>query len=165
MTGFCKNGTIRPPEGELHRRNQPGYSRPMRLLLIASLAAPIACSSSSTGSSGFSGPCHIGELSGTWRVHYTQTDGNCGALPDETVIMDAAPSNSKCTYAAKSISADKCRMDLDFTCPLPAGPGEQHWVGTLRQTGPGSMDGPWTGQGTSLGQTCRSSYDVHWQQQ
>lgn len=127
----------------------------------------VGCSSS--GAEPFYGPCTIGELTGTWRVHYTETDGTCGKLADETMVMSAAsktPQTSQCTYAASQVSQDKCRIDMDFTCPLTGIPGTQHWAGLYKQTGDGLLQGTFTAQASSpTAGTCRSTYSITMQRQ
>lgn len=106
--------------------------------------------------------CHLGDgtVVGTWRTHYQETDGTCGPIPDETNIFDpnAAPQPG-CTQSQAQVSADKCRVDLAWSCPTTDGNGTQSWVVVLTQTGPGTLKGTGTVQAnhTSLG-TCRSTY-------
>ena len=72
------------------------------LLIVVSLGA-VAC-----GGDPFT--CAIGSLTGTWRTHYVQTDGTCGAIPDETTILGGSGSGGA-TYTQQQISADHCRED------------------------------------------------------
>lgn len=124
------------------------------------------CSSSTNGDATFA--CAFGELSGTWRVHYEETNGNCGTIADETVVLGAAPDPAagSCTRAADVISQDKCRADEDFTCPTGDNRGTQHWIGTLHHTAADRVSGSLTVQVNhpSLG-VCRSTYDVIWTRQ
>lgn len=136
--------------------------------LFALFTGLLGCSSSS--SEPFTA-CTIGSLTGTWRVTYVETDGNCGKLADETVVMSAAaspgaPGTPSCTFAANEISADHCRADLDFTCPLTGVAGTQRWVGATRQVSAGELSGSMTLTVTSpsLG-PCRSTYAVDWTRQ
>jgi len=131
-----------------------------RLVLMLALVSTGACASEPTEAF----TCGIGELTGTWHVHYEQADGNCGDIADETVILGAdGQAAGACTVYASEISPDKCRLDRDFTCPTVDGAGAQHWVGTLRQTGSDRLEGPFTVQldHRTVG-TCRSTYNVLW---
>lgn len=127
----------------------------------------VACSSSNDGDA----PpvtCKLGELDGTWQVTYVEKDGTCGKIADETVVLSpgaAADAQSKCTYNAQSVSPDKCRIDLDYTCPLATGAGSQHWVGALRHVADARVLGSMSVQVVLGGQTCRSTYDVTWTRQ
>jgi hypothetical protein len=141
----------------------------MRIALpfVTSALLLVACSSSTTEPP-FAGPCHIGELTGTWHVTYAETDGNCGPVPAETVVLSASMTASamgpKCTINADQVSADKCRLDSDFTCPLNGAVGTQRWVGATHQTGPGSLSSSWT-VSTTGAVVCRSTYTLTWVQQ
>jgi hypothetical protein len=113
--------------------------------------------------------CAIGELSGTWRIHYEETNGNCGAVADETVVLSPAASQAAsagCTYAAQNISSDKCSLELDFTCPTTDNAGTQHWIGSMHQVAADRLEGSYTVQlqHPQLG-TCRSTYDTTMQKQ
>lgn len=132
-----------------------------RLSIVAVLAA---CSSSSDGDAP-PAACKLGELDGTWRVTYAETDGTCGDIADETAVLSpgaAADAQSQCTYNAQNVSADKCRIDLDFTCPFPNGVGSQRWTGSLRHVADAKIAGSMTVQATDGRQACRSTYDVTW---
>lgn len=112
--------------------------------------------------------CKLGELDGTWLVTYAEKNGTCGQLADETVVLSpgaAADAQSKCTYRAQNISADKCRLDLDYTCPLATGSGSQQWAGTMTHVADRRVAGSMTVQAVLGGQTCRSTYDVTWTRQ
>lgn len=124
--------------------------------------------SSSTESATPAFQCKIGELDGTWRVTYAETDGNCGQLAAETVVLKPGATSSSaaaCQTAAQDISADKCRIDLDYTCPLATGSGSQHWAGAMHQTAETKLEGSLTVQANGSGLNCRSTYDVTWQRQ
>jgi hypothetical protein len=113
-----------------------------------------ACSSSTDGDH----RCAIGELRGTWKVTYDEKNGTCGEVADETVVLSEAASQqaqSSCVYRAQEVSADKCRLDLDFTCPLATGAGSQTWVGALRHTAEDTISGEMTAQFVLDGRTCR----------
>lgn len=51
----------------------------MRAILILAISVLAACSSADDVFT----DCHIGELTGTWRTHYSETDGDCGPISDE----------------------------------------------------------------------------------
>ena len=130
---------------------------------FALVAVVVGCSSSSETFT----DCKIGELRGTWRVSYTQTNGSCGPVADETAVLTPGkddPAVAQCTAVSNQISPDKCRMETDSTCPLTGENATQRWVGVMRQTGPGSLAGSMTltVQGSVA---CRSTYDVNWTQQ
>lgn len=124
----------------------------------------LGCSSSTDGD-GFK--CAIGDLTGTWRVTYAETNGSCGRINDETVVFTpskAGAGAAACTTAAADVAADKCSVQQDFTCPLSGVAGTQHWVGVVRQTGEGTLGGSLTLSVTgSL--ACRSTYDVRFTKQ
>ena len=110
--------------------------------------------------------CAMGELRGTWRAVYMQTNGNCGKVADETIVLSASTAGeaSQCTYAAQQVSADKCRIDLDYTCPLTGQPGTQRWVGAMHHAAAGTVTGSMTVSAAGSA-TCRSTYDVTWTKQ
>lgn len=133
------------------------------LLVIASA---VGCSSSTNQP--FT-DCKIGSLTGTWRVTYVETDGNCGKVAAETVVLSASsksPGAATCTIAAQEVSSDHCRIDLDFTCPLSGAPGTQHWVGVTHQVSATELTSSMTlsAMSPSLG-SCRSTYTLDWVQQ
>lgn len=104
--------------------------------------------------------CALGQLTGTWRFHYVETNGDCGPIADETVMMSAAtePTGS---LAGAQISADRCRMDLAFTAATTDGQGTQTWTTVLFQTGPAHIGGTATVQINHPMGVCRSTYDVN----
>jgi hypothetical protein len=107
----------------------------------------------------------MGELTGTWRVSYRETNGTCGTLADETVVMGSGANDvaaSACTFGANQIASDKCSQSLDYTCPLKGVSGTQQWVGQLRQTAANRLEGPFTVQVQGAPGVCRSTYDVIW---
>lgn len=108
--------------------------------------------------------CKLGQLTGTWRVSYTERDGNCGRIADETVSLSAATAaeaQSKCTYAVNTVSADRCQAEQDFTCALTGAKGTQRWVGTLRHATERTLSGRYTVQVTG-DVTCRGTYETFW---
>lgn len=102
--------------------------------------------------------CSIGQLTGTWRLHYREVNGNCGAIADETIMMSAAEPTGTLTGA--QISPDRCRMDIAFTAPTTDGQGTQTWTMVFHQTGPGQLEGTGTVQLNHYMGTCRSTYDL-----
>ncbi len=116
--------------------------------------------------------CTLGtpQFTGTFRVSYLEQSGDCGPIPDETVVLAGTPAqmsaqaktaSAGCTYQADTISADKCRVDESFTCPLKAPyKGTQQWAGYLRQTSATTLEGPLTVQLASSAAACRSTYEV-----
>jgi hypothetical protein len=137
----------------------------MANLRRAGLAVMMACWLAGCGGDDNPAPfsdCHIGELSGTWRTHYAETNGNCGAIADETGIFNPnAPPPAGVTIDAKQISSDKCRGDLAFTIATTDGQGSQSWVMVIHQTSATELQGTATLQlnHPTLG-NCRSTYDV-----
>lgn len=143
----------------------------VRMLVgVGLLVAVTACSSEHAAAAPFT--CSIGSLTGAWHATYRETNGTCGPVADERVVFPAAGSTSTadagadpCTYGPRNTSADHCRLDADFTCPLNGVRGTQHWVSTMHQTSATTLEGPWTVQVVTPTSTCRSSYDVTWTQE
>jgi hypothetical protein len=135
------------------------------IAVLAAALTLIACggSSSSDSSSNSALTCGLGtgSLTGTWRTHYTQTDGNCGAIPDETNMMGSSSMPPGCTLAARNVSADNCHLSIDFTCPTSDNLGTQHWVVAYSQVSATEILATGTVQVShaTLG-TCRSTYNV-----
>lgn len=103
--------------------------------------------------------CAIGELTGSWRLHYEETDGTCGAIADETALFDPAgalPGN--CVTNADNLSADRCEYDLDYTCTEPT--FTQRWVSHFEQIDEDFMRATATLTFTDAAGSCRSTYDV-----
>lgn len=70
-------------------------------------------------SSGDDGPCD--QRSGTYRVVYTERSGNCGALTEQIVTIDAQPTapDAPCTGEIR-YSADNCEVtNVNVICPEP----------------------------------------------
>jgi hypothetical protein len=102
--------------------------------------------------------CALGELTGAWRIHYAETDGNCGSIQDATVMADT---ESGCTVESQQVSADKCRKDSTVTCPTVDGLGTTTQVSVFQQVAADRIEGTTTIQlvHSTLG-NCRSTYDV-----
>jgi hypothetical protein len=106
--------------------------------------------------------CAMGDLTGTWRAHYDEVNGNCGPIADETALFDPdADPGPGCIVNNSIISDDKCRADMDFSCPTTDDRGTQDWVMVMRHVGPGRLSGTATVQVNhpAVG-TCRSTYNV-----
>jgi hypothetical protein len=126
--------------------------------LLACSALTAACGASDEEDS-FT-DCALGELTGTWRFRYAETDGNCGPLPDETAVFDpSAPLPAGCTRHSTAVAANKCRMDLAWECPTTDRAGTQAWVLVVHQKSHTKLEGTATVQVVhpTLG-TCRSTY-------
>jgi hypothetical protein len=105
--------------------------------------------------------CQIGSLTGTWRLVYSQVDGNCGPIPSETVQAGTVGAASSCVIQNQTISPDHCRIDSTFTCPTTDGQGTQAWTTVFHQDSDTSLSGTGTVQVNhpTLG-TCRSTYNL-----
>jgi hypothetical protein len=111
--------------------------------------------------------CRMGELTGTWRVSYRETNGSCGPVSEETVVLESQTNQgaaAACTYGANKPSPDKCTLSLDYTCPLNGVQGTQQWIGQLRQTAANRLEGSFSVQVQGSPGVCRSTYDVTWTQ-
>jgi len=108
---------------------------------------------------GGSHDCAIGSLTGTWRLTYAQTDGNCGPISAETV-QAGTPGSPSCSIASRQISPDKCRLDTSFTCPTTDNRGTQSWVAVLHQDSSTQLSGTGTVQVNHPAGTCRSTYNL-----
>ena len=121
---------------------------------------------SSCGGGGDSAPaftCAIGSLpGGSWRWHYTETNGSCGAIADETILPGSDVGTSSCTGVTNQISADRCTVDFAKTCPLNSTTiiGTQTWVGHLVQTAATELHGSATLQAVAPFGSCRSTYSI-----
>jgi len=112
------------------------------------------------GSDSGSTDCALGQLTGTWRVSYSQINGNCGSIPDETVNTSAPGGGATCTIAVRTISPDKCHFESDFTCPTTDSAGIVHWVLVMDQVASDLIEGTGTAQLQHPVGTCRSTYDL-----
>lgn len=133
------------------------------VLMVCSLAVCAACGGSD--SDGAAAPpqfeCAIGQLTGTWRAQYVETNGTCGPIADETFIAGVPDPSGQCTVTTSQVSSDRCRIDIAFNCPTTDGQGTVAWVVVLRQTSQTQLSGTGTVQVNHavLG-TCRSTYDI-----
>lgn len=148
----------------LHRNTTVAMMISMRSVLIAGLAL-FGCSSSH--STPPSVHCAQGELTGTWRLHYTEVDGTCGPIQDETVNLTAvntpgSPSSpSACTTASDQVSSDKCVRETDFTCPPADGEaGTVHWTLSTKQVSDTEIQGTGTVEIRLGTRYCRSTYNT-----
>jgi hypothetical protein len=118
------------------------------------------CSSSKDDVAPFT--CSLGEATGTWRVHYDTQDGDCGDVPDETVLLTGATDGGgQCSNVTGIVSPDKCRTDVDLNCPTTDSKGTQHWTGVLNQTAAGTISGTMTVQANHPPEgPCRGTYTV-----
>lgn len=135
----------------------------MEKIGVTFLLALAACSSSSEGEAPpFT--CALGELRGTWQLTYVEKDGTCGPVAAETTVLTGeSTAPSACQQDALIISEDKCRMDLDFTCPTNN--GSQTWTGVTRHVAEGRMESTMTASVRVGGASCRSTYDITWTRQ
>jgi hypothetical protein len=165
----------------LRERHQPQLQLDLRELTMISeqvcriLRSVLSASSLATlslanvGCSGADEPfrdCNLDTLSGTWRISYRETNGDCGPIPDETVNLASAGSGSAastCSTQAYGISPNKCRVEQAFTCATTDGAGTTAWTMVVQQMSPTSVSGTATAQLThrTLG-TCRSTYAMTW---
>jgi hypothetical protein len=137
----------------------------MRTGAAAILAFGLFSCSSSTDGDAPAFKCALGELRGTWQLTYVEKDGTCGPIAAETVVLTGESSTpSSCKQDAVIVSDDKCRMDLDFTCPAGNG-GTQKWTGATRQVAEDRLVGNMTAQATVGAQSCRSTYEITWTRQ
>ena len=126
----------------------------------------LGCSSSSTSSADEGPKCNIGQLTGAWHIIYLETDGMCGPITEQTVMMNGQPpgGGDVCKFTKNSVSADKCSTVQEFTCPLASNTGNQQWTGTMRTVDETKLQGSYTLQ-VSGSATCRSTYAITWTKQ
>lgn len=106
--------------------------------------------------------CALGELTGTWRAQYAETNGSCGPIENETWILDpGAELPSGCEVLHQAISDDRCRADMAWICPTVDNLGTQEWVTVLEHVRPTRIAGTGTVQlvHPSVG-ACRSTYAI-----
>jgi len=116
-----------------------------------------ACGGSDRGGGGGDKSfCSIGNLQGIWGIHYLETNGTCGPLPDQRAGA-GRPVPYNCTVHSAPISADRCSIEVDASCPTIDGRGMQDWVITMRQTSYTRLEGRGALQITGV---CASSYDM-----
>lgn len=128
-------------------------------MFVALAVAVIGCSSAeSDKDSSFT--CAMGSLTGTWRTHYTETNGDCGPIPDETNVFNPGKFDPACTVRTNKFSADKCRWDADWSCPTTDKQGTQAWVMVTRQTGSDKLESSATVTLSHPTGVCRSTYTM-----
>jgi len=134
---------------------------PFRALVAVLLAAVCSCTVVDGDDEPFA-DCGIGTLSGSWRIQYAESGGECGAIPDETgVEAPTASPGAGCSVQSSTISEDNCELDRSFTCPTADGLGIGAWIVALRQVSDTRLEGTGTLQvnHSTLG-ACRSTYDI-----
>jgi hypothetical protein len=112
--------------------------------------------------------CELGELTGTWRISYQETNGSCGRIADTTLVISESlveEAEEACTYASSAISPDRCRIDQDYTCVTGDGRGSERWVGTMRHSARDTVSGSMTLQLDHAEVFCRSTYAITWTRQ
>ena len=107
--------------------------------------------------------CNIGNIDGAWRVSYSEDDGTCGPLADETVVFGGSGGGGDCT-AETDISDDQCEATIEAYC-TDGETYEQSLVWALTQTGEESISGIVTLMFEDAGFACRSTYDVDMRRQ
>lgn len=132
----------------------------MRTLAIALVL--IGCSASEAGPTPSGFECQLGGgLPGTWRVSYVETNGTCGALPDEVYIGPGYIGGADgCTRDQVVRSDDGCTLDTSFTCSTTDSLGTSDWVVSVEQVSSGRVTGIMNLQLTHPDASCRSTYDV-----
>ena len=134
-------------------------TKPIAIAILLAVALA-ACGGSDSGE-GSDFTCAIGELTGAWRLSYVELDGSCGPIPDETFIAPpGGAGDPACVVDYNSISADKCQLETDVTCPTLDNLGTQTWVWSIRQTGSGLLEGSATLQLNHTSGICRGTYDM-----
>ena len=106
--------------------------------------------------------CTIGSLRGSWQTHYTESNGTCGPISDETTVFGSSGGNSSCTGVSANVSPDHCSIDTTSTCPLSSTTisGTQSWTVHFTQSSPTELDGTGTVQVVSSAGSCRSTYSM-----
>jgi hypothetical protein len=85
--------------------------------------------------------CHFGELTGTWRIEYTQQSGNCGQVPTQTGLLDEDSLAPNCQIDKSTVSPDKCQLDMNARCPTIDQLGTQTWALRIRHVADGELQG------------------------
>src|SRR5687768_6233258 len=87
--------------------------------------------------------CNISTITGTWRIQYTETSGDCGPLSDETMTYSGGVSAiaAECSTTASMSSDDVCRAQGTSDCPTADDLGVQHWTWSLKQTAADQVEG------------------------
>jgi hypothetical protein len=87
-------------------------------LASCALLALLALSCSSADSREESGPCE--QRSGTYRFSFAERSGNCGAIPEQIVTIDAQPMTppAPCMSGEIRYSSDNCEVtNVNIVCP------------------------------------------------
>jgi hypothetical protein len=132
------------------------------LLALALLGCDPDASETQPEEPGFA--CAIDALTGTWRVTYSEQDGDCGPVASETVSLGGTGGDAGgCKTTKAAVSADRCSREFDFTCPTTDGEGSQRWTGITRQVSARRLESDATAQlqHPELG-VCRSTYTMVW---
>lgn len=103
--------------------------------------------------------CDRDDRRGTYLVQYTQTDGDCGPLPDELIILPPSADNPAVTDCEfdERWSKGNCRVDTEASCF-----DGSRLVGYSEQVD--SNAGVLRGKATVTGpdNRCRSTYEIEW---
>lgn len=124
-----------------------------RAIVVAILVALAGCGSDEPFTD-----CAMGELTGAWRVSYTERDGNCGPIQDANLVLTPGEVPAECTVRTFDISPDKCEMTTDIECPTDG--GTVRTVDLSRQIGPDEISGSVTVTVDLSSGFCRSTYDT-----
>lgn len=130
----------------------------MRTLLLTLLTLS-ACGSDSEPFEN----CTLGELTGAWRISYSEDDGTCGPLADETIVFDGSGGEG-CEVLSFEVSEDQCEGALHTFC-TDGSTFEQDNVLVLTQTGEDTIEGTFAVMYADSSFSCRSTYDVDMRQQ
>lgn len=137
-----------------------------RVFAFAALAMLAACSG--TDEKPFT-DCRIGELTGTWKQHLDEIDGTCGKASDVTVILnpiaasDGGVDQNGCSTPIRSVSADKCRIDMQIACANKD--GKSRFIYVLKHTAATQLTGSVQFENDDrVYGYCRSTYNVTWTQ-
>lgn len=131
----------------------------MQRLILGLVVVLTACSGSDEE------PCDLSHRDGTYLAQYNNRSGDCGALPDVVVRLDAdaGPADGCSLDLPDDISADRCTLTRSFTCIVKQPDGTiQGVMVTHERDGGASFDGLYTltirdGSGAYV---CSGTYDV-----
>jgi hypothetical protein len=127
-------------------------------ILAAALMGGVVTGCSSSPPSSVPTSCDpAAQRVGTYLVHFDTVSGNCGALPDQLVIIPSTAS-STCTVISATFSDGNCRNDVQEECPS----GIQVIGYTVQQSQDGSRI---TGEESFTSATCVGTYAVTWTRQ